>query len=330
MSGVDLDYGFTVAAGTSLGVIAGEAPGIVTIDNVPGRAEIDLFRRSDRAWLRRQFSMDNGTYRFSGLALGVLHDLVARDISNAWDDVIAGRISPFIPVMLSGNAPGGIVGQPYSYSYAVIGGEGPFTFDLTGALPAGLSLSSAGMISGNPVSVASATPFTITVSDSRGASASVSDSITVARAYRYLRLLITKFMYLGTVNGAATNVAELQYFAGAAKYPVSGFSASASSVYTGSFPASAAFDNDLSNSGRWISGPGAPQWLRLDLGAGNAINPTSCKIAPDSGAGSGTYPVDFQIEGSDTGAFTGEESVLFSAVGVTTGWVGNTLREFVF
>ena len=320
MSAVDLDYGFTVAAGTSLGVIAGEAPGIVTIDNVPGRAEIDLFRRSDRAWLRRQLSADNGTYRFSGVALGVLHDLVARDLSAAWDDVIAGSILPFVPVLISGDAPGGRVGQPYSYTYLVTGGESPYTFELTGSLPAGLALEMTATtvkIVGTPTAEGASTSWSIKVTDVRAAEAVVNDSMGVfaADAHQYWRVNITaanSFCAVGEIEMAAV--------AGGADQCVGGV-ATASGSY-GSDPSlfgpAKAFDNDLTSA--WISSVSSSGWIAYQFLAPVSVH--EVRIAPRSSPLQS--PRDFTIEWSDDG-------VAWTVAATYTGrtsWTASTLTAF--
>jgi hypothetical protein len=58
---------------------------------------------------------------------------------------------------------------PYSQTIAVAGGAGPFTFvQSAGALPAGLSLSSSGLVSGTPTK-AGGTAFAVTITDANGA-----------------------------------------------------------------------------------------------------------------------------------------------------------------
>ena len=162
---------------------------------------------------------------------------------------------------------------------------------------------------------------------------------------RYWRLTITKFRYNGTDNPSGTNgdtrISEFQLFVGGTKYPTSAMSgnntpsplvASASTAASG-FPPYAAFNNDTSDSSRWISTTsGAPQWLQIDLGSGNLILPDSCKISPDGAVsiGGGYFPVDFKIEGSNIGTFSGEQFLMFAASGITTGWANNTLRTFAF
>lgn len=62
--------------------------------------------------------------------------------------------------------PGGTVGSAYSQTLAVTGGSGPFAWSVSvGTLPSGLTLSSAGLLSGTPL-VTSSGSFTVQVNDS--------------------------------------------------------------------------------------------------------------------------------------------------------------------
>lgn len=66
------------------------------------------------------------------------------------------------------NVPAGTLGASYSQTVTATGGTGPYTFSLfSGALPTGLSLSSAGVISGTPTS-GGAFSFTVRAVDSLG------------------------------------------------------------------------------------------------------------------------------------------------------------------
>ncbi len=77
------------------GYIAGEAPdGLVTINSAPGVAIVDLFVRSTRAWVRSTRSTATGTYRFDGLEVAVLYDVVGRDLTQTYNDVIVARVTP--------------------------------------------------------------------------------------------------------------------------------------------------------------------------------------------------------------------------------------------
>ena len=76
--------------------------------------------------------------------------------------------------------PGGTVGTSYSQTLAATGGSGDYTWSITsGALPAGLALSSAGLITGTPTTAGTA-KFTVTVTDSDRATASQPLAITVS------------------------------------------------------------------------------------------------------------------------------------------------------
>lgn len=78
--------------------------------------------------------------------------------------------------------PAGQVNSPYLSSLAAEGGSGNYTWTLSsGSLPQGLSLSSAGMISGTPSNVGSST-FTTFVFDDQGNSGAKQFSLTIAAA----------------------------------------------------------------------------------------------------------------------------------------------------
>lgn len=89
------------------------------------------------------------------------------------------------PLTISGDAPAGQVGVPYSFTYTVGGGLPSYTFSISsGALPAGLSLNaSTGEISGTPSSGATTT-FRVRVTDSQSppAMTDLDDSIVVSYA----------------------------------------------------------------------------------------------------------------------------------------------------
>jgi len=85
---------------------------------------------------------------------------------------------------ITSNSPlaGGTVGVPYSLALSASGGLPPYSWTLTaGALPAGLSLSATGQISGTP-SITGVSIFTIQVADSQGLIASKSVSLSIAAA----------------------------------------------------------------------------------------------------------------------------------------------------
>lgn len=162
--------------------------------------------------------------------------------------------------------------------------------------------------------------------------------------YRYFRLTISKWADAGGIGTSGiVRVAELQmlslaggiWFGMTSNTTNSGGTGavqttSASSILSTSFDAWFAFDGGLSDSSRWASAssPGVAQWIQMDLGPGATGFPITGQIAPDSAASLGTYPVDFKIDGSNTGAFAGEEHNYLTVTGLVTGWVNNTLRSF--
>ncbi len=83
--------------------------------------------------------------------------------------------------------PNGQVGTAYSTTLAASGGTSPYTWSLTaGTLPAGLSLSASGVISGTPTAAVSAASLTFKVTDSgqpaQSNSAALSLTIVAAAA----------------------------------------------------------------------------------------------------------------------------------------------------
>jgi hypothetical protein len=75
------------------------------------------------------------------------------------------NIGGAVTVTLSPTAlPNGTVGTSYSAQISASGGTSPYTFSKTGTLPTGLTLSSAGLLSGTPTAAGTYT-FTVTATD---------------------------------------------------------------------------------------------------------------------------------------------------------------------
>ena len=84
----------------------------------------------------------------------------------------------------------GTTGVAYSQSLTATGGVSPYSWSVSGTLPAGLSLSTAGVISGTPTAAGTST-FTVTVTDTRGTTATRSLSITVSAPSATLAITTT-------------------------------------------------------------------------------------------------------------------------------------------
>jgi subtilisin family serine protease len=84
------------------------------------------------------------------------------------------------PVSISTTSlPGGTTGTSYSAAFAATGGTTPYTWSVSaGTLPAGLTLSSGGSLTGTPTTAGTST-FTVRVTDAAGRQATVSLTVTV-------------------------------------------------------------------------------------------------------------------------------------------------------
>jgi hypothetical protein len=101
--------------------------------------------------------------------------------TNGCSNAQAFTLSAICPTILVSPAflPDGAVGTPYSSPITALAGVAPLSFTVSfGALPAGLLLSSGGLLSGTPSSAGPAT-FTVAVTDAAGCSGSRSYSVDV-------------------------------------------------------------------------------------------------------------------------------------------------------
>ena len=150
-----------------------------------------------------------------------------------------------------------------------------------------------------------------------------------SQSFRYFRIDIT-------LNNGGPNVriANTKLFAEAVETPSAAMTsntapsplvASASADDgAGSLPFNA-FDDDLSL--YWGTPSVTTGYLQLDVGSGNEFALTSVKItAPNAGIMT-PLPKDFTIEGSNTGSFSGEETLLKTVTG-ETGWSTSEERTY--
>lgn len=92
-------------------------------------------------------------------------------------------ISPIGTLSLTGSLPNATLGIAYVQTLHATGGVGPYTYSVTtGVLPAGLSLSSAGDISGTPTAVG-ASSFTVTVTDTESTQQTATNSYVLLVTY---------------------------------------------------------------------------------------------------------------------------------------------------
>jgi hypothetical protein len=87
------------------------------------------------------------------------------------------------PSISTGSLPNGTVGTAYSQTLTATGGATPYTWTIaSGTLPAGLSLSSNGVISGTPTTASGPTSITLKVTDNNNLTATKVLSITISYA----------------------------------------------------------------------------------------------------------------------------------------------------
>ena len=88
---------------------------------------------------------------------------------------------------ITGDAPDGYIGEPYSFQYTITEGDAPVVAVTATALPPGLTLSNTGLLSGT-LTAAGVTSFRVRVRDSNGLWDEVSDQIRVGSAWALMRI----------------------------------------------------------------------------------------------------------------------------------------------
>jgi subtilase family serine protease len=125
-----------------------------------------------------------GAEQTTGFMVGVNDGIVTTTDSTT--SVVA-----IIVVVSPPSLPGGLVGIAYSQSLSAIGATAPYTFAITGGtLPGGLTLSSAGILSGTPT-VPGSFNFTVTATDSSASPGPFFGSKNYSLAVTALPLVIT-------------------------------------------------------------------------------------------------------------------------------------------
>jgi Putative Ig domain len=104
--------------------------------------------------------------------------------------------------------PSGVVGTPYSVQFAATGGTSPYTWSLASGTtpPAGLALSSSGLLSGTPTAAASGATIGVTVTDSESPTISITMNFTLTISSAQNLSLLTgnyAFEFSGFNSGGA-------------------------------------------------------------------------------------------------------------------------------
>lgn len=76
------------------GYIAGESPGYVTVVTAPAAREVEVRHRITRAVVATTVSATDGSYRIDGLDPTQEFDVIGRDWTGTYNDVIVSRVKP--------------------------------------------------------------------------------------------------------------------------------------------------------------------------------------------------------------------------------------------
>jgi len=92
------------------------------------------------------------------------------------------NVRPAPLVITTGALPTSPVGSPISIAFAASGGAPPYSFGVTGSLPAGAQFSGAGVLTAPAPTAAGSYSFLVTVGDTQGNSANKSFTLTISTA----------------------------------------------------------------------------------------------------------------------------------------------------
>ena len=196
------------------------------------------------------------------------------------------------PLSASGTPPAGVVGTAYSSALQATGGVAPYTWTVaSGSLPAGLSLSTGGVISGTPTA-AGTSSFTAQVQDSVGTRASVIATIAVTSPQSTLK--VTGTLPGGTVGTAYSSTIGVS----------GGTSPYTCTVMSGTLPAGLTITSGCTVSGTpTVAGTSSPIIRVVD--SSNPAQTTSSQVSLTIGAAASSITVSSPPSGTAGTPYTG-------------------------
>lgn len=181
---------FVVKAAASSGSVTSGQPVVVTGSVLPkATGSVSLQRLVGRTWATLATArLTASAFRFSTVrpagayrlrVLKAYSTTVAGGVSPAFTvTVLAAPVTPLPPTVTTNTLAAGTVGVPYSVTLTAAGGTPPYLWTSAG-LPAGLTMSTGGVVSGTPTSAGSST-VTVAVTDGSGRRGTAALALTVA------------------------------------------------------------------------------------------------------------------------------------------------------
>jgi len=207
---------------------------------------------------------------------------------------------------ITGTAPGGVVGTAYSFTYTATGYPTPTCTVTSGSLPAGLSLSAGGAITGTP-STAGTSTGVITANNGVSPSATTNFSIVITQAPSIS----------GTAPGGTTGTAYTY------SYTVGGSPAPTCTVTSGSLPSGLS----LSAAGVISGTPSAAGTSTGVITANNGVSPSATKNFTIVIVSPLNVYFNFEPNGTST-APGGNWNTVYGATGGNTSGTSTTSKDF--
>ncbi|QXL85749.1 Ig domain-containing protein [Comamonas sp. NLF-1-9] len=133
------------------------------------------------------FSLSSGTQQGS-IVLRLTTDRADGNVANGIQDpivqtlvvIVSNQIATDPVTIAAATLPDAPYGVPYAYAFSASGGLAPYTWSVSGSLPAGMAMSSDGVLSGTPSGgMGGQFNFVVRVTDSQGKSASANVALKV-------------------------------------------------------------------------------------------------------------------------------------------------------
>lgn len=312
--------------GGGVGYIAGEFPGTVTVDGQPAIREIECRMRdgNGRRVVATTWSNSDGTYKFDELNLGMEFDIIARDHTRTYRDVIVPAVKPwpYVPMLV---APIGEYIDSIDYTSNVIGGTSPYFLDDVVADEISVTLvDNVVTIIGSPLTTET---FSFNLVDSNNYTTHYTGVVKVAGVTvpkLYWRIFIEQ-------NGGDSThsiVCELEMAntVGGPSLCVGGTPLTSSDYNAWGWTVAGAFDGDKTSfPNGWATSPGygIPSWLGYNFGTPVAVN--EIRIVSRNDSHQQYTPSVFTIQSSNDGINWDNEW----AVADTTSWTPGEERSYV-